>query len=216
MLEILASGPEELQSAAAWIFGTVPQNSEPLQVSLLELGVLPSLNTLLLSSRSTSVRARCVFALGGMLRNFQQGLVAFMAMGGANTLIQTLAATESKLIKKALVLLTDILPEPAVQREILEALGNSSSLCDTIASLLQSDDLDSVEKALEAIEGMAAAGMYPTLRQHCDPERWVEEAEKRSVKGLAEDPESYWAEIQSAIKRVQWKLAGEPTVHDEL
>merc|ERR1712087_283839 len=68
-----------------------------------------------------------------------------------------------RLVRKALVLLTDLLTESAAREdhlgEVREALEHAPQLCDAVLSGLHITDLDTQEKAVEALQAMVAAGI---------------------------------------------------------
>jgi len=109
-----------LQTAAAWIAGTAVQNNRELQLALVGHGVVPRLLKLLEAHASADVRAKALFAISGMLRGCPEAQAAFTEHDGFATLLGALADSSPRLVRKALVLLTDLLAEGRAPRDDLE------------------------------------------------------------------------------------------------
>ena len=123
-LELLASDEPALQAAAAWVVGTAVQNQRELQLHLLGLDALPSLLRLLRSHAHESVRAKSLFATSCLVRNCVEAQATFEAQRGVDALLAALAELGSpRLVRKALVLLTDLLDEEAEADAEADAAG---------------------------------------------------------------------------------------------
>ena len=123
-LELLASDEPALQAAAAWVVGTAVQNQRELQLHLLGLDALPSLLRLLRSHAHENVRAKSLFATSCLVRNCVEAQATFEAQRGVDALLAALAELGSpRLVRKALVLLTDLLDEEAEADAEADAAG---------------------------------------------------------------------------------------------
>ena len=123
-LELLASDEPALQAAAAWVVGTAVQNQRELQLHLLGLDALPSLLRLLTSHAHENVRAKSLFATSCLVRNCVEAQATFEAQRGVDALLAALAELGSpRLVRKALVLLTDLLDEEAEADAEADAAG---------------------------------------------------------------------------------------------
>lgn len=109
-----------LQTAAAWIVGTAVQNNRELQLALVGHGVMTPLLKLLEAHASADVRAKALFAISGMLRGCPEAQAAFTERDGFATLLGALADGSPRLVRKALVLLTDLLTEGRMPRDDVE------------------------------------------------------------------------------------------------
>ena len=132
-LELLASDEPALQAAAAWVVGTAVQNQRELQLHLVQdLDVLPSLLRLLTSHAHENVRAKSLFATSCLVRNCVEAQATFEAQRGVDALLAALAELGSpRLVRKALVLLTDLLDEEAEADAEADAAGGVELLRST-------------------------------------------------------------------------------------
>jgi len=159
-----------LQAAAVWVIGTSVQNQRELQLHLVQnqTHTLPSLLWLLRSHASHQVRAKALYAIAGILSNCVEAKMQFRAENGVEALLDTVGEIDSpRLVRKALVLLTDLLDgilldesseERAMSTQLLSALRNASGLCNAIVQCLNAADLDSQEKAVQALDRMSKVG----------------------------------------------------------
>ena len=100
------------------------QNQRELQLHLLGLDALPSLLRLLRSHAHESVRAKSLFATSCLVRNCVEAQATFEAQRGVDALLAALAELGSpRLVRKALVLLTDLLDEEAEADAEADAAG---------------------------------------------------------------------------------------------
>lgn len=112
VLRTLAEDAEpRLQAVAAWVVGTAVQNNRELQLVLVELGALPSLLRLFGAHAAPEVRAKALFAVSGLLRACPEAQRQLGAHEGVSALLAALSDSSPKLVRKVLVLLTDLLQE---------------------------------------------------------------------------------------------------------
>eukprot|EP00964_Phaeocystis_antarctica_P006801 scaffold3677_cov58-Phaeocystis_antarctica.AAC.4 len=108
---IAEDGSARLQAAAAWVAGTAVQNNRELQLVLVELGALPTLLRLVGAHAVPEVRAKALYAASGLLRACPEAQAQFTAHDGLQALLGALTDPSPTLVRKALVLLTDLLLE---------------------------------------------------------------------------------------------------------
>jgi len=164
VMELLGSDTPELVAATAWVVGTAVQNQRELQLHMLELELMAPLLQLLHDHSAIDVRAKVLYAVSGLLRNCPEAQLDFRRRQGVSVLVMTLARDSSpRLMRKALVLLTDLLSESAEKEghfgEVREALEHAPRLCEAVLSGLRIADLDTQEKAVEALQAMVKAGV---------------------------------------------------------
>jgi len=200
VLAHLISERPAMQTAAAWVIGSAVQNHRELQLHLLSLGALTSLLRLISSHASVELRAKALYAASGMLRNCPEAQEEFMRRDGIAALVSALKEMHTpKLVRKALVLLTDLLDEqffgdlPAdleatptaikvdadasvsgsnkVHKGLLESgWTNGSHLCEAISECLAMADTDTQEKAVLALQKLSSAGVVTHVGQDCAKE----------------------------------------------
>lgn len=164
VMGLLGSDTPELVAATAWLIGTAVQNQRELQLQMLELELMAPLLKLLLGHVEVDVRAKVLFAISCLLRNCPEAQLDFRRGEGVRVLVEALADVSSpRLVRKALVLLTDLLTESAAHErdlgEVRQALEHAPHLCEAVLSGLEMKDLDTQEKAVEALNAMVAAGV---------------------------------------------------------
>ena len=121
---LAADASPPLQAGAAWVLGSAVKNHRELQLYLLgETRALASLLALLTSHRDAEVRAKTIYALSALLRNCPEAQAAFGKADGVGALRAVLADGGSgpKLVRKALVLVTDLLREQRLALETADA-----------------------------------------------------------------------------------------------
>eukprot|EP00900_Chrysochromulina_parva_P024966 jgi/Chrpa1/7102/Chrysochromulina_OHIO_Genome00010980-RA len=116
VVQLLGSDVPPLQAAAAWVIGSAVQNHRELQLHVLAIpAAMPSLLALARLHASAEVRAKALYALSTLVSNCAEAQAAFFAAGGANALLSILTGArlgrESKIVRKALALVTDLLRE---------------------------------------------------------------------------------------------------------
>lgn len=116
VVQLLGSDVPPLQAAAAWVIGSAVQNHRELQLHVLAIpAAMPSLLALARLHASAEVRAKALYALSTLVSNCAEAQAAFVAAGGANALLSILTGArlgrESKIVRKALALVTDLLRE---------------------------------------------------------------------------------------------------------
>jgi hypothetical protein len=116
VVQLLGSDVPPLQAAAAWVIGSAVQNHRELQLHVLAIpAAMPSLLALARLHASAEVRAKALYALSTLVSNCAEAQAAFVAAGGANALLSILTGArlgrESKIVRKALALATDLLRE---------------------------------------------------------------------------------------------------------
>lgn len=116
VVQLLASDVPPLQAAAAWVIGSAVQNHRELQLHVLAIpAAMPSLLALARLHTSAEVRAKALYALSTLISNCAEAQAAFVAAGGAEALLSILTGArlgrESRLVRKALALVTDLLRE---------------------------------------------------------------------------------------------------------
>jgi len=171
VMELLGSETPALVAGVAWIVGTAVQNQRELQLQMLELHLMAPLLQLLHAHTAAEVRTKALYALSGLLRNCAEAQLQFKQGEGVGVLLRTLADVSSpRLVRKALVLLTDLLAERASredeelegreeERSLLSTLQHSPELCEAVLGGLRVPDVDTQEKAVEALQSMLTAGV---------------------------------------------------------
>jgi len=119
-------GAPRLQAAAAWVAGTAVQNNRELQLALVAQGLLPALLRLVGAHAVPEVRAKALYAASGLLRACPEAQAQFTVHDGLAALLGALTDPSPKLVRKALVLLTDLLLESS-QAEAEGAKGAEAS-----------------------------------------------------------------------------------------
>ena len=176
------SAPARLHELAGWVAGTAAQNQRELQLHLLELGVLPPLLRLVRSEAAPlATRAKALFALSALVRNNPEGQHAFETHAGLDALLAAIESAVPRLVRKALVLLADLIHESlaaaaaaAAGRETYDghphaarpsqplwrgAQERGELLCRAVLNCLRLGDVDSQEKAVTALKYLHAAGL---------------------------------------------------------
>jgi len=167
------SGSGALQVAATWILGTAAQNNPELQQHLQELGVLPILlQHLRASETSAALKNKALYALSALVRGSFQGQRALEAEGGVAVVMEAVQAATPSVLRKALVLLTDLAREvagehadgaapPAAFGDSLRAAvaAEDGPLRHAVLACLTSAGLDTREKGVTALRALAAVGL---------------------------------------------------------
>ena len=155
VIALLASEIAPIQAAAAWVLGSAVKNHRELQLHLLAERALPSLLVLLRSHADEEVRA-ALYAASALLRNCPEAQAAFGRIDGVGTLLAVLAEGGSqRLVRKALVLVTDLLRE---QR----AAAKASLPSKVEAADAASDGPSWLSEASDEVAGVAARAAADT------------------------------------------------------
>uniref|UniRef100_A0A7S2NGV3 Nucleotide exchange factor Fes1 domain-containing protein n=1 Tax=Haptolina brevifila TaxID=156173 RepID=A0A7S2NGV3_9EUKA len=180
VLALFASAEPPLQAASAWVVGSSVKHQREMQLHLLEQGAVPALLTLLQPNSTVEVRGKALFALAALLGNCPEAQAAFAQGGGSSTLISILSQPEGqpaamRLVRKALVLVTDLVREQRMREEDPEAVSEVASvdligswrdateLCSAVVQCFASEELDAQEKALQAADELLKAGLIQAL-----------------------------------------------------
>ena len=156
VIALLASEIAPIQAAAAWVLGSAVKNHRELQLHLLAERALPSLLVLLRSHADEEVRAKALYAASALLRNCPEAQAAFGRIDGVGTLLAVLAEGGSqRLVRKALVLVTDLLRE---QR----AAAKASLPSKVEAADAASDGPSWLSEASDEVAGVAARAAADT------------------------------------------------------
>lgn len=168
---LLESGLASLQAGAAWTLGSAVKNHRELQLHLLEEGGLPTLLRLLTSHAVPAVRMKAVYAISALLGNCPEAQAAFASLDGMRALLAATHDTSSpSLVRKGLVLLTDLLQEGRQDSSVVSSLSvqNHTRLCEAVLLCLRVGNADSHEKAMLALRQLIPAGL--TLQPASDAE----------------------------------------------
>jgi len=204
IVALVRSEHPALQAAAAWVVGSAVKHHRELQLHLLDEHALPALLEQLRASENIEVRAKALFATSAILRHCPETQAAFVAAGGPEMLLALLArpalapadggnrqpAWSPRLVRKALVLITDLAreqrlreedaagvevhvegtPQPAAENEAADTVDltahwrGEATLCAAVVQCLESDDVDTQEKAIQALEELMRCGLLqPSL-----------------------------------------------------
>ncbi|KAH7422394.1 hypothetical protein KP509_12G006600 [Ceratopteris richardii] len=162
---------QELRILAAWVLGKASQNNELVQRQLLELDVIPRLMEMV-RSRSTEEAVKALYALSAVVRNHPMGQERFYLLDGQSLLEDLMRDTgaDVRLHRKSLFLVADLAEQQKEFFDVLSKYEPSKSYLMAVVSLLNTDDLDTQEKALMAIHslGVTTDTVYNLLKQECD------------------------------------------------
>ena len=169
-----------LHELAAWAVGTAAQNQRDLQLHILEMNALPSLLQLVRDDRAPTTRAKALFAVSALLRNCPEGQWAFDVHDGMAALLEAIESAQPRLVRKALVLVADLIHE-TLAAEAAAAAGRPTydghlhntrppplwhrahfrgeQMCRAVLRCLRLNDVDSQEKAVTALKYLYAAGL---------------------------------------------------------
>lgn len=123
ILPCLNSQYAEVRSETALLVGELAQNNPFCQKHLLELDVLPKLIELM--TDETEVSSHAFHAISCIVRSYEQGMKAFVSMGGLECLLSLIQNQESeKLIIKAMFLTSSFAQDsPAVREDFIKLNG---------------------------------------------------------------------------------------------
>lgn len=102
----------DVQAAAAWAIGSGAQNNAEIQAHLCEIGAPASLVSMLVgtpsAAHSADVDSKALYALSAISRDSAVGAAALVAHNGLGALALALRRPSTRVVRKALTLLTDL------------------------------------------------------------------------------------------------------------
>mmetsp|Transcript_475 Transcript_475/g.553 ORF Transcript_475/g.553 Transcript_475/m.553 type:complete len:289 (+) Transcript_475:26-892(+) len=155
ILEALKSPDNDFVYWAAWIIASASQNNPEVQKSMFESNALDSLVKMLDEGTSSKVRAKIIYAISGIIKNYPEALSAFEALNGVSSLTGLLQIASTTELRKILHLLNRL----CIQSDSIKNAMLKSNFFMTFDGIIQKeDDLDVQEKVADLLKTLV---FYP-------------------------------------------------------
>jgi len=149
LISFLSDSQSQIRLHSAWVLGTAVQNNEKSQQSFYRYGGVEAISCLLNDS-DVHVIAKSLYCISGLINHYPDALAKFIELDGFKKLASVLALGDMNCCRKVLFMLSGLLTNENTLLTHNAALD--ANLGDMVVSLLQSQDLDVVEKALVVLE----------------------------------------------------------------
>jgi hypothetical protein len=149
LISFLSDSNSLIRFHTAWVLGTAVQNNEKSQQSFYKYGGVEAIIPLLNDSDVTVI-SKSLYCIAGLINHYPNALAKFIDLGGFLKLGSVLALGDLNCCRKILFMLSSLLTNESTAATHDAALN--ANLGVMVVSLLQSQDLDIVEKALVVLE----------------------------------------------------------------
>jgi len=150
VIDLLKHDSSDLRQQAAWVLATCVQNNTKCQKQLLELDGIKILLNMLQTDPNAEVRNKVLLAISGFLKHNPVGCSEFFKLNGLTILANSFSHNNSAYSKKLVFLLNNLL----IEMPKLKLLLLDPSVIKSILVLLQSEDLDLLEKTLHLLQSI--------------------------------------------------------------
>jgi len=189
VIDLLKHDSIDLRQQAAWVIATCVQNNPKCQKQLLELDGITILLNILQTDPNIEVRNKALLAISGFLKHNPIGCTEFFKLNGLTILVNSFSQNNIAYCKKLVFLLNNLL----IEMPKLKVLLLEPSIIKSILVLLQSEDLDLLEKTLHLLksinDGIENKGIIQQI---------IKEALQQTLAGVkihADHHNSEWAEL---------------------
>lgn len=164
LISFLKDTESEIRLHSAWVLGTAVQNNEKSQYSFFKHGGMDA-TTLLLNDTDVNVISKCLYCISGLINHYPDALSKFIDLDGFMKLASVLGLGDINCCRKVLFMLSSLLMNE--NNLMTHNAGLSAGLGVMVVALLQSHDIDIVEKALVVLE--VWENIYPgTIKDFVD------------------------------------------------
>jgi len=178
-----------VQKNAAWVIGTLVQSNPKTQQLALEEECLPKLLAIIRSPTCpVKTKAKALYAASAMIRSYPEALHALVEGDGLSAIVAMLRAPDAEVLhRKGATFVTDILTDDPSLAEQLGDLG----ACQAMVQVLNSNDVATQEKVLEALESLATFQENRRILERANIAQALSELRSRTDKAADGEPELF-------------------------
>ena len=149
LISFLGDQESKIRFHTAWVLGTAIQNNEKSQQSFFKNDGINAISRLLIDS-DVNVISKSLYCISGLINHYPDALTKFIDLNGFKKLASVLAMGDLNCCRKVLFMMSSLLSNDNPLMTHKAALD--SNLGGMIVTLLESPDVDVIEKALVVLE----------------------------------------------------------------